>query len=119
MCEAPEFHQGPRPFFADCHAHFSTKPRAISFLARVRGRFHRRQIRLRLSVVVEGLSGARTFVALGYGGQFILIIPDLELAIVATSRISGSATERFAHYGSFFDLVDNYIISAVRTGETG
>ncbi len=62
--------------------------------------------------------GHETFVALGYGGQFILIIPDLELAIVATSRISGSATERFAHYGSFFDLVDNYIISAVGTGET-
>ena len=60
-----------------------------------------------------------TFVALGYGGQFILIIPDLELAIVATSRISGSATERFAHYRDFFDLVDNYIISAVGTGETG
>ena len=63
--------------------------------------------------------GHETFVALGYGGQFILIIPDLELAIVATSRISGSATERFAHYRDFFDLVDNYIIPAVGTGETG
>ena len=63
--------------------------------------------------------GHETFVALGYGGQFILIIPDLELAIVATSRISGSAAERFAHYGHFFDLVDNYIAPAVRVVEAG
>ena len=63
--------------------------------------------------------GHETFVALGYGGQFILVIPDLELAIVATLRISGSAAERFVHYGRFFDLVDNHIVPAVRVVAAG
>jgi hypothetical protein len=35
MCEAPAFHQGPRPFVADRHALASDNPRRIRFFALV------------------------------------------------------------------------------------
>jgi hypothetical protein len=40
MCEAPEFHQGPRPFRADFQALNSDNPPRIKFLPRVKGRSH-------------------------------------------------------------------------------
>ena len=64
--------------------------------------------------------GHETFVGLGYGGQFILIIPDLDMIVVATSAWDAKTNpDRFKHYLSFFDLVDNYIIPAVGISESG
>ncbi len=64
--------------------------------------------------------GHETFVGLGYGGQFIFIIPDLDMIVVATSAWDAETNpDRFKHYLGFFDLVDNYIIPAVGVSESG
>src|SRR5262249_41019531 len=47
MCEAPPFHQGPRPFLTDRHARCRARPARISFCARVKGRFHCRHSSVR------------------------------------------------------------------------
>lgn len=44
MCEAPAFHQGPRPFIADFSARSLSSPRFINPFARANVRFHCRQI---------------------------------------------------------------------------
>lgn len=55
-----------------------------------------------------------TFVGLGYGGQFIFVIPKLKLVVVTTSSWDPKTNpERFVHYAAVFDLVDNYILPSV------
>ncbi len=55
-----------------------------------------------------------TFVALGYGGQFIFVIPELQLVLVTTSAWDQETNpNRYVHYAGILDLVDNYIIPAV------
>ena len=48
------------------------------------------------------------YVALGYGGQRIAVVPDLELVIVITGDFSG-VTSRY--------LVDTFIVPAARSSE--
>ena len=40
MCDAPEFHQAPRPLVADCHARALAIPRSLSLFALVLCFFH-------------------------------------------------------------------------------
>ena len=59
--------------------------------------------------------GHETFVALGYGGQFIVVIPDLQLVITATSTFDRDKNpDRMAHYVAFFDLIDDYILPSIK-----
>jgi len=52
-------------------------------------------------------------IALGYGGQFIIIFPDLDMIVVATSNGNFYKTEADEHERSVMDLVVNYILPAI------
>ena len=55
------------------------------------------------------LGGRPTFYAWGYGGQFIFVVPSLELVVVTTSA-STVATERREHLEGIYDIVSRLII---------
>ncbi len=50
--------------------------------------------------------------AWGYGGQFVFVVPDLELVVVATSRIGDRSAGRM-HRREIHRLLDRYIMPAV------
>jgi CubicO group peptidase (beta-lactamase class C family) len=50
------------------------------------------------------------FYAWGYGGQFIFVLPDLEMTVVATSTASGPRD--FEHLGALYDLLGSELVPA-------
>jgi CubicO group peptidase (beta-lactamase class C family) len=59
-------------------------------------------------------AGYETYVARGYGGQFIFVIPKLKTVLVATSAWDRETNpNRMSHYLSFFDVVDEEIMPAI------
>ena len=62
---------------------------------------------------VREFAGYKSYYAWGYGGQFIFIIPDLDLVIVTTSR-SDVSTERRDHLGGIYDLVEYQVVPAIK-----
>ena len=64
---------------------------------------------------IREFAGHKSFYAWGYGGQFIFVIPDLQLVVVTTSR-SDASRERRDHLGAIYDLVETLIVPVVRTG---
>lgn len=62
---------------------------------------------------IREFDGRRSFYAWGYGGQFIFVVPDLDLVIVTTSR-SDVSRERRDHLGAIYDLVDQQIVPAIK-----
>jgi CubicO group peptidase (beta-lactamase class C family) len=58
---------------------------------------------------IRELGGRSTFYAWGYGGQFIFVVPSLELVIVTTSA-SSVASERREHLEGIYDIVSRRII---------
>jgi CubicO group peptidase (beta-lactamase class C family) len=61
---------------------------------------------------IRELGGYRTYYAWGYGGQFIFVIPQLELVVVTTSS-SEVSSERRTHLRTIFDLVENLIVPRI------
>jgi CubicO group peptidase (beta-lactamase class C family) len=61
---------------------------------------------------IRELAGHNSYYAWGYGGQFIFIIPGLELVVVTTSRVDVSS-ERRDHLGAIYDLVEQAVIPAL------
>jgi CubicO group peptidase (beta-lactamase class C family) len=61
---------------------------------------------------IRRLGGYRTYYAWGYGGQFIFVVPDLELVVVTTSS-SEVSNERRSHIRTIYDLVENYVIPRI------
>jgi CubicO group peptidase (beta-lactamase class C family) len=55
------------------------------------------------------LGGFRTYYAWGYGGQFIFLVPDLDLVAVTTSSTAPGGDRR-DHLGGIYDLVEDHII---------
>jgi CubicO group peptidase (beta-lactamase class C family) len=53
----------------------------------------------------------RSFYAWGYGGQFIFVVPGLDLVVVTTSR-SDVSRERRDHLDQIYDLVEALIATA-------
>lgn len=51
--------------------------------------------------------------AWGYGGQFIFIVPDLDLVVVMTSTWTLKGPALQASYDAKFDLLENWIMPAV------
>jgi CubicO group peptidase (beta-lactamase class C family) len=58
---------------------------------------------------IRDLGGFSTFYAWGYGGQFIFVVPDLDLVAVTTSSTAGGR-DRGAHLRAIYDLVEDQII---------
>lgn len=61
---------------------------------------------------IRDLAGHDAYYAWGYGGQFVFIIPELELVVVTTSRADVSR-ERRDHLGAIYDLVEQAVIPAL------
>ena len=58
------------------------------------------------------MAGHKTSYAWGFGGQFILLVPELNLIVVTTSS-SNPGPERRVHTRRIYDLVEHEIIAAV------
>ena len=60
---------------------------------------------------IREFAGHRSFYAWGYGGQFIFVVPGLDLVVVTTSR-SDVSRERRDHLDQIYDLVETLIATA-------
>ena len=61
---------------------------------------------------IRELAGYDSYYAWGYGGQFVFIVPDLQLVVVTTSRADVSR-ERRDHLEAIYDLVEQRVIPAL------
>jgi len=61
---------------------------------------------------VRELAGHPVYYAWGYGGQFIFIVPSLQLVAVTTSS-SAVSTDRRDHVSAIHDLVEQHVIPIV------
>jgi CubicO group peptidase (beta-lactamase class C family) len=52
--------------------------------------------------------------ALGLGGQFILVVPSLELVVAGTSALDGRNPGNEKQFNGIFELVDRTIVAAAR-----
>jgi CubicO group peptidase (beta-lactamase class C family) len=63
---------------------------------------------------IRELGGHRAYYAWGFGGQYIFVVPDLELVVVTTSSAT-VAEDRRSHRRNVFDLVEYLVIEPVAT----
>lgn len=61
---------------------------------------------------IRDLSGYRVTYAWGYGGQFIFVVPDLDLVVVTTSS-TGTGRDRRGHLSGIYDLLEDHIIRPI------
>ncbi len=62
---------------------------------------------------VSEVGGHDTCFAWGYGGQYVFVVPDLDLVIVTTASPDVSE-ERRGHRRQLFDLLDQHVIQPLR-----
>ena len=61
---------------------------------------------------IRELGGHRAYYAWGFGGQYIFVVPDLDLVVVTTSA-STVAEDRRSHRRNVFDLVEYLVVERV------
>ena len=61
---------------------------------------------------IREMAGRQVYYAWGYGGQFVFIVPDLELVIVTTS-VATPGDERHDHLRAVYDLVERLVIGPI------
>jgi CubicO group peptidase (beta-lactamase class C family) len=62
---------------------------------------------------IRTLHGHPAFYAWGYGGQFIFVVPTLEL-VVATTSVSTVGTDRQGHNRAIYRLVEEQIVQKIQ-----
>jgi CubicO group peptidase (beta-lactamase class C family) len=67
---------------------------------------------------VRDMGGRRTYYAWGFGGQYIFVVPDLDLVVVTTSA-STVAEDRRSHRRNVFDLVEQLIVESAAARASG
>ena len=61
------------------------------------------------------LAGYQTYYSWGYGGQFIVIVPDLRLTVAMTSSLNpGNGRRR--HLRSPYSMIEDQISPAIQRG---
>jgi CubicO group peptidase (beta-lactamase class C family) len=63
---------------------------------------------------LRDLAGYRSYYAWGFGGQYIIVVPELQLVVVTTSS-STVAEDRRSHRRTVFGLVERLIVESVAT----
>lgn len=61
---------------------------------------------------MDEMEGHRVYFAWGFGGQYIFVVPDLELVVVTTSSVS-LGDDRREHRDAVYDLVDHLVIGSI------
>ena len=64
---------------------------------------------------MRSFAGVETYFAWGYGGQYVFVLPELDLTVVATSSVEGGR-ERRSHRGALFDLLEERLIGPLTVG---
>jgi CubicO group peptidase (beta-lactamase class C family) len=64
------------------------------------------------------LAGHQAYFAWGFGGQYIILVPDLELVVVTTSA-STVAEDRRSHRRTLFELIEDLVIAPVAAASAG
>jgi CubicO group peptidase (beta-lactamase class C family) len=59
---------------------------------------------------MRDLAGRQAYFAWGFGGQYIILVPDLDLVVVTTSA-STVAEDRRTHRRTLFELVEDLVIA--------
>jgi len=67
---------------------------------------------------IEDYAGHQTFYAWGYGGQYIFVVPNLDLVVVTTSS-PWASQERRNHLRALQNLVEELVIAPVGRAMTG
>ncbi len=67
---------------------------------------------------MRDLAGHQSYFAWGFGGQYIILVPDLDLVVVTTSA-STVAEDRRSHRRTLFELIEDLIIAPVATASGG
>jgi CubicO group peptidase (beta-lactamase class C family) len=67
---------------------------------------------------IHDLGGRRAYVAWGFGGQYVFVVPELHL-VIATTSSTAVGEERRSHRRSILDLVQDLVIPAVLSADTG
>ena len=63
---------------------------------------------------IRDLAGRRAYYAWGFGGQYIFVIPELELVVVTTSSPT-VAEDRRSHRRTLFELVEDLVVGPIAT----
>lgn len=58
------------------------------------------------------LGGRQAYYAWGHGGQFIFVMPELNMVVVTTSALSVERQERREHRRAIYDLMEEYLVPA-------
>jgi CubicO group peptidase (beta-lactamase class C family) len=66
---------------------------------------------------IRDLAGYRAYYAWGFGGQYIIVVPDLQL-VVATTSTSSIAEDRRSHRRTVFGLVEHLIVGPLSSDQS-